>query len=253
MADSWRPEWVLEAWSTDAAARVEFSPSYVHAGSATGTLTRGGVQTTYGPAAHNGYEGEWRRLAGIVHGTAEPVPVQTVIDDLRFANLVADAASAVARRVAPGRSGGRPMTALSVLADPAARHAGQVDEVIASLPLSLTHAPGRAAADVVAIAGDANWPAQAVSAIEDGARAVLIVRPVDADTTDLARAALDKSVVVVIDTPWAGNPGDPRGARTVPGAARSGGSLELRLVVPTNDVLQLRPRGRAPARARRAR
>jgi myo-inositol 2-dehydrogenase / D-chiro-inositol 1-dehydrogenase len=97
MADSWRPEWVLQAWSTDAAARVEFSPSYVHAGSATGTFTRGGMQTTYGPAAYNGYEGEWRRLAGIVDGTAEPVPVQTLIDDLRFANLVADAASAVAR------------------------------------------------------------------------------------------------------------------------------------------------------------
>jgi len=98
MGDSWRPQWVLQAWSTDAAARVEFTPSYVHAGSATGTLTRGGVRTTHGPAGYNGYEGEWRRLAGIVHGTADPIPVQTVIDDLRFANLVADAASAVARR-----------------------------------------------------------------------------------------------------------------------------------------------------------
>lgn len=93
--DLWRPEWVLQAWSDDAAARVEFSPSYVHAGSATATFTRGGVQTIFGPADFNGYEGEWRRLVGVVEGKAEPVPVQTLIDDLRFAHLVADAASAV--------------------------------------------------------------------------------------------------------------------------------------------------------------
>lgn len=95
--DLWRPEWVLQAWSTDAVMRVEFSPSYVHSGSATGTFTRGGKQTTFGPATHNGYEGEWRRLVDIIQGTAEPIPMQTLIDDLRFAHLVADAASAVAR------------------------------------------------------------------------------------------------------------------------------------------------------------
>jgi hypothetical protein len=131
------------------------------------------------------------------------------------------------------------MTALSVLADPAARHAGKVDEVVASLPVSLTHAADRAGADVVAIAGDVNWPARAVGAIEEGARAVLIVRPVDADTTGLARTAREKSVVVVIDTPWAGNPVMTEARVRFRAAARSGGSLELRLVVPTNDVLQL--------------
>ena len=71
------------------------------------------------------------------------------------------------------------------------------------------------------------------------ARAVLIVRPVDADTTDLARAAREKSVVVVIDTPWAGNPVIPEARARFGAAARSGGSLELRLLVPTHDVLRL--------------
>lgn len=131
------------------------------------------------------------------------------------------------------------MTTLSVIADAAARQAGDVEEVIASLPLSLARAADRASADVVAIAGDGNWPAQAVSAIENGARALLIVRPADADTTELTRAAHEKSVVIVIDTPWAGNPLISEAHARFRATAHSGGSLELRLVVQTKDVLQL--------------
>lgn len=128
------------------------------------------------------------------------------------------------------------MTALSVRADSAARDVGAVDEVIASLPLSLTSAAN--GADVVAIAGEAGWPAHAVDAIEQGARAVLLVRPVDADASELARLAQQRSVVVVVDTPWAGNPVIPAARTLFQDAARSGGSLELRLVVSTTDDLQ---------------
>ena len=97
MTQTWRPGWVLEAWSDDVAARIEFTPSYVQAGSAVSTLTRAGVSTTYGPQAFNGYEGEWRRIADIVAGAAAPVPTTTLIDDLRFAVAIAEAAAAAAR------------------------------------------------------------------------------------------------------------------------------------------------------------
>ena len=45
MTATWRPDWVLEAFSDHRALRVEFSPSYVHAGSGVTTIRseRGGL------------------------------------------------------------------------------------------------------------------------------------------------------------------------------------------------------------------
>lgn len=105
LTDTWRPQWLLEAWSDTASARVEFTPSYVHAGSAIASLTEADRATEYGPERSNGYEGEWRELAGIVHGTATPVSASTLVDDLRFAIAIADAAAAVARETHGARQG----------------------------------------------------------------------------------------------------------------------------------------------------
>jgi myo-inositol 2-dehydrogenase / D-chiro-inositol 1-dehydrogenase len=97
---SWSPEWVFEAVSDDAALRIDFTPSYVQAGSATAVLRRGDTTQVFGPYGYNGYEGEWRFLAALAQGEVEPLDVDELISDLTFALEVADKATALARETA---------------------------------------------------------------------------------------------------------------------------------------------------------
>ena len=76
-ANPWRPEWVLEAYSDDQALQVDFSPSFVQAGSAVATLRTAESAQTWGPASFNGYEGEWRELAAIARGRRRRPPSRT--------------------------------------------------------------------------------------------------------------------------------------------------------------------------------
>ena len=102
MSATWRPDWVLEAYSEDKHLHVEFTPSYVHAGSAVSTLTSGATARTFGPEAFNGYEGEWRELAAVALGQAAPPDTGVLIDDLRFALRIAEAAAQRIRNAAAG-------------------------------------------------------------------------------------------------------------------------------------------------------
>ncbi|WP_138444969.1 Gfo/Idh/MocA family protein [Sinomonas susongensis] len=94
---SWEPEWTFEAISNTASLRIDFTPSYVQAGSATATISRGGKSEVYGPYLANGYESEWRYLADLARGKAAPVDVTGLIHDLTFALEIADTASAAVR------------------------------------------------------------------------------------------------------------------------------------------------------------
>jgi myo-inositol 2-dehydrogenase / D-chiro-inositol 1-dehydrogenase len=96
MRPLWAPDWRLDVWADDWSLRVAFTPSYVHAGSATAVLTDGASVRQLGPWPVNGYEGEWLELHGLVTGTAEPrYDMRAVVDDLMFATDIADGASAV--------------------------------------------------------------------------------------------------------------------------------------------------------------
>lgn len=96
MNQTWEPDWTFEAIGDDAALSITFTPSYVHAGSATARIhTRAGT-TVLGPYSHNGYEGEWRRLAAIARGTAPAPEPGSLRDDLDFALAIADAAAGMA-------------------------------------------------------------------------------------------------------------------------------------------------------------
>lgn len=97
MSATWRPEWALEAYSETQALHLEFSPSYVQAGSAVTTLRTAESAQSWGPATYNGYEGEWRDIAAIVRGEKPAPPTADLIDDLRFAIAVADAAAELIR------------------------------------------------------------------------------------------------------------------------------------------------------------
>ncbi|MFJ4171271.1 Gfo/Idh/MocA family protein [Paenarthrobacter sp. NPDC089714] len=91
MNNTWKPEWSFEAFSDEEAVRIDFTPSYVQAGSAVTTFSRRDETTVHGPFDHNGYEGEWRELAAIATGTKQPPSAQTLIDDLTFALDIAEA------------------------------------------------------------------------------------------------------------------------------------------------------------------
>lgn len=93
MSATWKPEWSFEAIADDSALRIDFTPSYVQAGSAVATFTgASGTETrSFGPYGHNGYEGEWRELAELARGTKQPPSAKTLIDDLTFALAIADA------------------------------------------------------------------------------------------------------------------------------------------------------------------
>lgn len=97
MRPIWRPDWRLEAWGDDWSLAVFFTPSYVHAGSASATIRDNQGERHIAAVAHNGYEGEWRELHDVVSGAADPrYPLTDLIDDLTFATDIADgAASAV--------------------------------------------------------------------------------------------------------------------------------------------------------------
>lgn len=95
--ESWEPEWTFEAISDTTSLRIDFTPSYVQAGSATATISHGGKSEVYGPYAYNGYEAEWRYLADLASGKAAPLDVTELIHDLTFALDVADKASAAVR------------------------------------------------------------------------------------------------------------------------------------------------------------
>ncbi|WP_217509283.1 Gfo/Idh/MocA family protein [Pseudarthrobacter sp. C4D7] len=91
MNNTWKPAWTFEAISDDSALRIDFTPSYVQAGSAVATFSRGSETTTFGPYGHNGYEGEWRELAELARGTRRAPSAQALIDDLTFALAISGA------------------------------------------------------------------------------------------------------------------------------------------------------------------
>ncbi|NQX26486.1 Gfo/Idh/MocA family oxidoreductase [Microbacteriaceae bacterium VKM Ac-2854] len=98
MSANWAPNWKLTAFGDDTEAAVEFTPSYVQAGSATATITSGGVETRILAADHNGYEGEWREIALAAEGRTPRLAAEVLIDDLRFALDIAEKAAAFVRR-----------------------------------------------------------------------------------------------------------------------------------------------------------
>jgi predicted dehydrogenase len=98
---TWRPQWVFEAYSQDRSLEMEFTPSYVHAGSAVAHLRSATSTETFGPYTHNGYEGEWRALAAVVHGTVPAPDVHGQVADLRLSVEVAEQSSELIRSTRP--------------------------------------------------------------------------------------------------------------------------------------------------------
>ena len=87
-----RPAWSVEAWSPHARLRVDFTPSYVHAGSAVATLAAPAHSVQLGPFETNGYIEEWKHLARLARGDPQSAEdVQSIVDDLEYAMRISAA------------------------------------------------------------------------------------------------------------------------------------------------------------------
>lgn len=96
----WDPSWTFEVFDDITHLTITFTPSYVHAGSATAELRRDGVTQQFGPFVHNGYEGEWRALHDVVHGDSRRAPsLDSLIDDLVFAVDIAAQAGTLVKGI----------------------------------------------------------------------------------------------------------------------------------------------------------
>jgi len=83
-------------FSGDRVGSVNFTPSYVQAGSAEACISSAGQQVLFGPSARNGYVEEWQHLYDLAHGQAPRYSPADLIDDLTFAlDLSARAATAL--------------------------------------------------------------------------------------------------------------------------------------------------------------
>lgn len=92
MTSTWKPAWTFEAIGTESSLKVQFTPSYVQAGSAVAHYTRGSQTAVSGPSDSNGYEGEWRLIADIVTGLQPAPEMNGLVDDLHFAFSIAEGA-----------------------------------------------------------------------------------------------------------------------------------------------------------------
>jgi myo-inositol 2-dehydrogenase/D-chiro-inositol 1-dehydrogenase len=94
---SWDPEWTLDAVARDRSLHVDFSLSYVHAGSSTATLTDARSATGWGPFPDNGYLGEWEHVHDVITGKAAPVAMDAQLADLALAIDIAEQSAALIR------------------------------------------------------------------------------------------------------------------------------------------------------------
>jgi predicted dehydrogenase len=92
------PVWRLSIATAIDRVDVDFPPAFVHAGSAVVRVRGGDVrETTYRRDAEDGYAREWRALAALLDGTAT-TEYHEILDDARFAIVLADAAADAVRR-----------------------------------------------------------------------------------------------------------------------------------------------------------
>jgi predicted dehydrogenase len=94
--------WTFDAWGDRTWLHTDFTPSFVHAGSAVTTVGDDRARRRYGPFPANGYEQEWRALADPAPGTdvVSRYDLDTVLADIAFAADLAEAAAGLVRKEA---------------------------------------------------------------------------------------------------------------------------------------------------------
>lgn len=102
LSDNWNPNWLLEVYAEDRVGSIQFTPSYVQAGSAEAAISSADQQVRLAPSARNGYVEQWQHLYDLALGHAPRYSPTDLIADLTFAlDLSAQAAGALASSSVP--------------------------------------------------------------------------------------------------------------------------------------------------------
>jgi hypothetical protein len=127
---------------------------------------------------------------------------------------------------------------MTVAGTPQADAAGDVAQVIASLPVSLHPASG-GTADLVAVdGGTPAWPKEAEHRIDAGARGIMVINPVAADVTALQEKSAAAAVPVVIDATWTYNPAVASAKAHFAAHTDANSLLEARVNLPAGTDLE---------------
>ena len=90
----WPLRWTLDAFSPSSTLRIDFTPSFVLAGSARAEIRKAGSSTVW-ELPRNGYQEEWLHLSEVAHGITSPiVGIEEAVDDLTYALELADRSAA---------------------------------------------------------------------------------------------------------------------------------------------------------------
>lgn len=97
----WQTDWTLEATGSQGALKLDFTPSFVAAGSGTMVWESAEGARVHAPSDCNGYAGQWQAIEAMLRGTrAQPDPWDAA-EDFRFAHNIAEQAAAlIAREIA---------------------------------------------------------------------------------------------------------------------------------------------------------
>jgi predicted dehydrogenase len=94
----WKPSWEFDVTSPSSAFHIDFTPSFVRAGSGVSTITTAGTTQVFNSVPANGYDMQWQTLAEIARGDRAHLPsLDGLVEDVRFAVSIADAAAELVR------------------------------------------------------------------------------------------------------------------------------------------------------------
>jgi len=91
----WQTAWTLDATGPQGSLRLDFTPSFVAAGS--GTMVWEGLHDArvHLPSDFNGYAGQWQAIDAILRGARDLPDPREVAEDFRFAHAIAEQAAAL--------------------------------------------------------------------------------------------------------------------------------------------------------------
>ncbi len=91
----WQTDWTLEATGAQGALRLDFTPSFVDAGSGAMTWQGPDDQRAHAPTGSNGYAGQWGAIDAMLRGDRAMPDPDAVAADFRFAHAIAEQAAAL--------------------------------------------------------------------------------------------------------------------------------------------------------------
>lgn len=91
----WQTGWTLRATGPEASLKIDFTPSFVAAGSAEMLWEDSQGARAHTASDDNGYAGLWKAIDAIMRGERSPPDPRAAAEDFRFAHAIAEQAAAL--------------------------------------------------------------------------------------------------------------------------------------------------------------